>query len=177
MSYVYQENVLAKTVKAIHRLDLHLLAKIQQFKSHNLIIRYCRYISFSADGYFYVLLGIYLLYSSQYELFNLVSLAFIIERIIYFTSKNVFKRNRPADCIDGFCSSIIPQDKFSFPSGHTSAAFLIAGTIGIWYPSLMAILYLWAVWVGLSRIILGVHFPSDTVAGAALGASVAAMVL
>ena len=45
--------------------------------------------------------------------------------------KNGFKRNRPQDALTHFTSVIVPHDQFSFPSGHTSAAFLMATLGGV----------------------------------------------
>jgi undecaprenyl-diphosphatase len=105
-------------------------------------------------------------------------LAFLIERPLYFVLKNSFKRNRPAAALDNFVSVIIPSDKFSFPSGHTSAAFMMATLISYFSQSftdvsLIVLLYLWATTIGFSRVILGVHFPTDTLMGAVLGVSTA----
>lgn len=61
----------------------------------------------------------------------------------------------------------------SFPSGHTSAAFAVATSVSISYPKwyVIAPCYLWAGTVGVSRIALGVHYPSDVWAGALVGAA------
>jgi len=60
----------------------------------------------------------------------------------------------------------------SFPSGHTSLAFATATSLSLQYPKwyVIAPSYLWAGYVGYSRMNLGVHYPSDVLAGAILGA-------
>ena len=60
---------------------------------------------------------------------------------------------------------------WSFPSGHTSSAFAIATSLSIAYPKwyVIAPSYLWASSVGYSRMHLGVHYPSDVLAGALVG--------
>lgn len=63
----------------------------------------------------------------------------------------------------------------SFPSGHTSSAFAAATSISLSYPKwyIIAPSYLWAGTVGFSRMDLGVHYPSDVLAGAVIGSGCA----
>ncbi|MFZ2208046.1 MAG: phosphatase PAP2 family protein [Porticoccaceae bacterium] len=134
-----------------------------------------RLISRTADGpyYFVVPLALSLANSTAaVTLFAVLAGAFAIERPLYAILKRSLKRNRPADALPGFESFIVPADKFSFPSGHTSGAFLVATATGWAFPILLAPLYCWAVLVGTSRVFLGVHFPSDIAAGALMGTSI-----
>jgi undecaprenyl-diphosphatase len=62
-------------------------------------------------------------------------------------------------------------DRFSFPSGHSLAAFAIATPILLLCPTLEWLAIFCAASVALSRILMGVHFPSDVLAGAMLGMS------
>ncbi|GAM67660.1 membrane-associated phospholipid phosphatase [Vibrio sp. JCM 19236] len=57
------------------------------------------------------------------------------------------------------------------PSGHTAAATIMATLICVFFPSLALIAVPWAAMIALSRILLGVHFFSDIVAGVILGVS------
>ena len=63
----------------------------------------------------------------------------------------------------------------SFPSGHTATAFALATSLSIRYPKwyVIAPSALWACSVGISRMNEGVHYPTDVLAGAALGAGFA----
>ncbi len=62
-----------------------------------------------------------------------------------------------------------PRYDSSFPSGHTTAAFAMAYVYGDQYPKLRIPLYIAAASVGISRIYVGEHYPSDVLAGAVLG--------
>ncbi len=63
----------------------------------------------------------------------------------------------------------MPPDQFSFPSGHAITAFAVATSLGAFYPEIQPILYFCATSVAVSRIVLGMHFLTDVLAGAALG--------
>jgi undecaprenyl-diphosphatase len=75
------------------------------------------------------------------------------------------KRRRPA--LDIQVS--VPPDRFSFPSGHTAAAFAVAVAMSGVHPLLLPPLLLVAIVVGYGRMYLGVHYPLDVGAGAAVG--------
>jgi undecaprenyl-diphosphatase len=63
----------------------------------------------------------------------------------------------------------------SFPSGHTAGSFAAALALSTFYPKDSALLFLLASGVGLSRVYLGHHFPSDVGVGAVLGLGVGAL--
>lgn len=144
------------------------------------IARLSRYVSHLGDGGFYLATGMVLaLFEPVYGLtFLLVGLAaFAIELPLYLLLKNTIKRDRPCDAIEKFEAFIVPSDKFSFPSGHAAAAFLFVTLLVHFYPAYLLAGYCFAVLVGLSRVLLGVHYPSDIMAGALLGWSCAQLVL
>jgi len=68
-------------------------------------------------------------------------------------------------------ATLLPPDQFSFPSGHTITAFAMASSLGVYYPALLPGLLFCAASIALSRILLGMHFLSDVIAGALLGAA------
>jgi undecaprenyl-diphosphatase len=153
--------------------DRELLLLLQQ--SESWFARHSRGISRSADGPLYVLLAATLaMVLPQGAVFaQHAAVAFAVERGLYWVTKNTLRRRRPANALPGFRSQIIASDEFSFPSGHTSAAFLFTTLLMIHLGPLALMLYPWAVAVAMARIFLGVHFPFDTLVGALLGATIA----
>jgi undecaprenyl-diphosphatase len=79
--------------------------------------------------------------------------------------------HRPRPCqIEPHCwSKVLPPDKFSFPSGHTMTAFAIALVLSYFYRGVELPLYFLAGSIAISRVVLGMHFLSDVLAGAILG--------
>ena len=164
-----------KLMYSIHQFDVRMFLGLNGSAVHASLVRFCRLISRTGDGHPYILLavGLYWHHGLADPLLQAMLLAFALERPVYFLLKNVFKRNRPQQAIKDFRSVITPSDQFSFPSGHTSAAFMVATLVGHFFPTLLAGLYLWALAVGFSRVILGVHFPTDTLVGVVLGVGTA----
>jgi undecaprenyl-diphosphatase len=76
---------------------------------------------------------------------------------------------RPFDKVENLNHLIQPPDKYSFPSGHTAAAFLVAAILSHQFSDLTSVLYIWAILTGISRIYLRVHFPTDVLFGIILG--------
>jgi undecaprenyl-diphosphatase len=84
--------------------------------------------------------------------------------------KRSLTRRRPDAKIEGFTPLAVNPDAFSFPSGHTTAAFSVAVALQGETRAAGPLALLLAVGIGLSRVYLGAHYPFDVAAGAALGA-------
>lgn len=163
--------------RTIHQLDVRSFYWLLTRRHARTLARFARIVSHSADGFYYPLAGWWLWYHDLVVGAYALALTFVLERPIYKLLKNSFRRNRPADILENFRSFITPSDRFSFPSGHTSGAFVVTTILTASQPELFWPLYGWAVLVGWSRVQLGVHFPTDTLMGALLGSGAAALSL
>lgn len=92
--------------------------------------------------------------------------------VLFLWLKRLTGRRRPC-AIEPHCwATLLPPDQFSFPSGHTIAAFSMAVPLSLFYPSLCVGLMFCALSIAVSRILLGMHFLSDVLAGALLGSAI-----
>lgn len=131
-----------------------------------------RWLSRLGDGICYLLLGIGLaLWEAQdgEQFLQAGLLTYAIELPLYLLLKNTIRRDRPCHRFAHCQAAIEPSDRFSFPSGHAAGAFVFAMLIAEFYPSLLPLGFLLAGLVGASRVLLGVHYPTDILAGAVLG--------
>jgi undecaprenyl-diphosphatase len=167
---------LTSMLQQIQSFDTRTFLALSRHPRRHLLSRISLLLSATADGWFYLLLiplAMLAKPETARHILKLVLIAFVIERTCYFVLKNTLRRQRPQQALAGFTACIIPADKFSLPSGHTSAAFLVVTLLCLTISPLFMPLYLWAAGVGFSRVMLGVHYPSDIVSGALLGSSIA----
>ena len=161
---------------ALQKFELRLLAGMFRQTEKRMVIPMARAVSRSGDGYLHLLIPllIWSLDDTGFARFlPVLVLALVVERLLYWLVKNSLRRPRPQDSVPGFRSLVTAGDQFSFPSGHSSGAFLLATVLMLLYGAAAAPMFLWASGVALSRILLGVHFPGDTVAGALMGSGIA----
>ena len=92
---------------------------------------------------------------------------------VYRFLKERLVRERPFIAHGGISCGAPPLDRYSFPSGHTLHAALFSVFFLSYLPWLGIALLPFALLVAASRIVLGLHYPSDVVAGAVIGALLA----
>jgi undecaprenyl-diphosphatase len=92
---------------------------------------------------------------------------------IYKCLKRVFVRERPFITHTTIDLAMAPLDRYSFPSGHTLHAVSFAMQATMHFPELGWVLVPLAALIAGSRVVLGLHYPTDVLAGAAIGASLA----
>lgn len=171
------------TQRAFERLteyDTQAMYWVLGRPSAALAAKAARLVSRLGDGPGYALLALVLWWlESSWSAAAVAALAvgFLMEVPAYVLLKRLIQRPRPADAHQALSAFITPSDQFSFPSGHTAAAFMVALIMTAFVPALAPLCYGLASAIGLSRVLLGVHFPSDIVAGALLGSLAGALAL
>src|SRR6267378_2135341 len=124
------------------------------------------------DGWVWYGLGIMLfLYGGpqRYSAVCAAGTAAVAGIFVFKALKKLSHRLRPCQIEPHCWSKVLPPDKFSFPSGHTMTAFSIALVLSYFYHGMEVPVFFFAGSIAISRIVLGMHFLSDVLAGAILG--------
>ncbi|HUK30137.1 MAG TPA: phosphatase PAP2 family protein [Candidatus Acidoferrum sp.] len=124
------------------------------------------------DGWLWYGLGIALLIaggSKQLAAVESAGAAALTGVLLYVSLKRVFRRRRPCDIEPHCWARVLPPDQFSFPSGHAISAFSVAIALSACYPAFLIPLLFAALSISVSRIVLGMHFLSDVIAGVSIG--------
>ena len=97
--------------------------------------------------------------------------SYVLSTVVTQSAKRIIKRERPFNTYS-FIKKRSEGGGYSMPSGHTSAAFNTATALSLWFPKWYVIIpsFAWAGLVGYGRMYEGVHYPSDVLVGAMVGA-------
>ncbi|MEQ1885995.1 MAG: phosphatase PAP2 family protein [Bryobacteraceae bacterium] len=124
------------------------------------------------DGWLWYTTGLLIALAGGPLRFHAILAAFTAVAVgigLFISIKKACGRKRPCALEPHCWATLLPPDQFSFPSGHTITAFAMASSVGVFYPALLGILMFCAVSIALSRILLGMHFLTDVLAGAVIG--------
>lgn len=149
--------------------------------SHNLAIRvWFRLISRLGDGIFWytIMLAILAVNGSDgiVPVVHMLAVG-LTGTILYKWLKGKTLRPRPYEVHRDIWLTGRPLDRFSFPSGHTLHAVAFSAIAVFYYPALFVLVVPFAAMVALSRVVLGLHYPSDVIMGALIGFSVSGLSL
>lgn len=93
----------------------------------------------------------------------------LVALILYAALKRLTRRPRPFREGRGVVAHVAPLDEYSFPSGHTLHAVSISIVACAHYPVLAVVLVPFTMLVAASRVVLGLHYPSDVLAATVIG--------
>jgi undecaprenyl-diphosphatase len=94
--------------------------------------------------------------------------------VIYKYLKQRLIRERPFISYPNILCGTPPLDRYSFPSGHTLHAAAFSVLVMYHFPELGWVVVPFSILIACSRVVLGLHYPTDVFAGAAIGGSIAA---
>ena len=125
---------------------------------------------------FWLLIFFAAIFKKEKKLYVPMFFAFLINVIFLTILKDFIGRPRPYETLDGV-NTLDTENTGGFPSGHASNAFLGATLLADIYKKFAAPLYILAVVVAFSRIYVGMHYPTDVLAGAIEGFVLAKLIL
>lgn len=160
-------------VLSLPGFDRHLCVVANRWGARRTVAAFFGAISRLGDGVFwYALMAVLAVFGGwpgalaalQMLLTGGVALA------LYRLLKRWTRRPRPFRGCDGVIARVPPLDEFSFPSGHTLHAVSFTIVALAWFPALAPVLLPFSALVAASRVVLGLHYPSDVLAAIGLGA-------
>ena len=137
-------------------------------------------ISWLGDGKAWYLLMVTLLLiygeSGLATSWSMVKIA-IVNLVIYKIIKQLTSRQRPCVVSANIALGTAPLDQYSFPSGHTMHAVAFSMVVTARHPELTCLLVAFSAFIALSRVTLGLYYPTDVIAGGLIGGYVASVLL
>lgn len=164
-----------RATEVLRRFDaaeLSLCVQLNRACTQPQVREFFRAISRLGDGVFWyaLMLALPLLYGAAGRQAALqMVVTGVIGVALYKGLKRTLVRERPFLSDDRIELGTAPLDRYSFPSGHTLHAVSFTILAGAYFPELTLLLAPFAVLVAASRVILGLHYPTDVLAGALLG--------
>ena len=160
----------------LNALDTAVCVRINRFNRERAVQHFFGAVSRLGDGVFwYGLMALLLIAKREAALIPVLHMiaAGLVGFRLYKWLKKKILRPRPCDLHNIITRTTAPLDEFSFPSGHTLHAVTFSLVAIAYFPWLAPIVLPFTLLVALSRVVLGLHYPTDVLAGAALGYGVA----
>lgn len=154
--------------------DRKVMLRVNQWLPPRWIRLWMTLASRAGDGWLWVALALGVLLFGGERRFDTLRAgvaAVVTGLATFYVLKKMTGRERPCATENHCWATLLPPDRFSFPSGHTITAFAITVTIGRGYPVLLSGLVFCSMSIAASRILLGLHYVTDVLAGILIGCS------
>lgn len=152
--------------------DLRLTRRVRRLSDGRIALAGFAAISRLGDGLVWYLLMLALLLfggdTGQRATLQMALLG-ITSLVIYKALKRISRRPRPLAVEHALGTRVAPLDEFSFPSGHTLHAVGFTLVLTQHYPESGLVLWPFCAGVAMSRVVLGLHYPSDVLAAIGIG--------
>ena len=163
-------------VNYFDELELGICLRINALSQKTSVRRFFTAISRLGDWPAYAIVGV-----ACAAILESAGLALIVQSLLtaavgiaaYKGLKKWLVRERPYITHNGIVAAAAPLDRYSFPSGHTMHAVSFAILYSSHVPAVIWIMVPFAILVAASRVILGLHYPTDVAVGGILGATLA----
>ena len=167
---------MAAVIDYLDTLEIGVCLRINRLSRMAAVRRFFSMVSQMGDGGFWLVMALLVVAiqgTAALPVVTHIAITGGIGVLIYKLLKSRLVRERPFIANGEIFCGTAPLDKYSFPSGHTLHAVSFTMMFSTVEPVLMPVMATFAALVAVSRVILGLHYPSDVVVGALIGASLA----
>jgi undecaprenyl-diphosphatase len=155
-------------------LDRRVCVAANRWGARRMVGLFFGAISRLGDGVFwYTLMAVLALFGGSNGLTAATHMAVtgLAALLLYRLLKRWTRRPRPYRSCPGVIAHVPPLDEFSFPSGHTLHAVSFSIVALAYFPALAPLLFTLCALIAASRVVLGLHYPSDVLAAVAIGSA------
>lgn len=158
---------------AFFQLDGNILLWIQEYIRNDFLTPIFKFITHLGDeGYVWIAIAVILLFVKKYRKVGLMVGASLLGSLVFnnMLVKNLVARPRPYRMIETLSILIPEPGEYSFPSGHTSSSFAAGVVLYLMLPKKYGVpAMILAFLIGISRLYVGVHYPTDVLGGMVMG--------